>query len=91
MEPHIDHIDNHKQRPSPFSAANIALYGFLALGAFYLIVEHRAHVLGWLPWLLILACPLLHVFMHGKHGGHGGHGGSADLPSSTPRKPPHQH
>ncbi|WP_159650728.1 DUF2933 domain-containing protein, partial [Bosea sp. 125] len=55
---------NHEQKPSNrFSAANIALYGFLAIAAFYLITEHRAHLLGWLPWLLILACPLLHVFM----------------------------
>jgi hypothetical protein len=26
-----------------------------------------------LPFLLILACPLLHMFMHGGHGGHGDH------------------
>jgi hypothetical protein len=24
-----------------------------------------------LPWLLVAACPLMHVFMH--HGHHGGH------------------
>ena len=27
-----------------------------------------AHLLGALPWLLLLACPLMHLFMH--HGGH---------------------
>jgi hypothetical protein len=27
-------------------------------------------VLPLLPWLLLLACPLMHVFMHGRHGGH---------------------
>jgi hypothetical protein len=27
--------------------------------------------LGALPWLLVLACPLMHLFMH--HGDHGGH------------------
>ena len=48
---------------------------FLAIGAFFLITEHRAHLLGWLPWLILLACPLLHMFMHGGHGGHGNHGG----------------
>jgi hypothetical protein len=27
-----------------------------------------------LPWLFLLACPFLHLFMHGRHGsGHGGH------------------
>jgi hypothetical protein len=30
-------------------------------------------VLGVLPWLLLAACPLLHLFMH--RGGHGGHRG----------------
>lgn len=56
-----------------FSArTNIVLIAFLAIGGFYLIAEHRAHLLGWLPWLLLLAWPLLHVFMHGGHGGHAG-------------------
>ena len=39
-----------------------------------LFTEHRAHVLGVLVWLPLLACPLMHIFMHGGHG-HGGHGG----------------
>ncbi len=48
--------------------------GFAAIAAFLLFSEHRAHALGALPWLLLAACPLMHVFMHGGHG-HGGHGG----------------
>jgi len=32
-----------------------------------------------LRWLLILACPLMHIFMH--HGHHGGHG---QAPRSQP-------
>lgn len=31
--------------------------------AFYLLKDHREHFLGWLPYLLLLACPLMHVFM----------------------------
>jgi hypothetical protein len=27
-----------------------------------------------LPHLLILACPLMHLFIHNGHGSHGGHG-----------------
>jgi hypothetical protein len=38
-----------------------------------LFTEHRAHVLGILVWLPLLACPLMHLFMHGGHGGHGHH------------------
>ena len=51
--------------------AGIALCVFLAIAAFLLWVEHRAHLLGALPWLLLAACPLLPLFMH--RGGHGGH------------------
>ena len=57
------------------SRTGLVLIGFLAIGAFFLITEHGAHVLGALPWLLLLACPLMHIFMHHGHGGHGGHGG----------------
>lgn len=50
------------------------LCGFLAVAGILLFLEHRAHLLGALPYLLLLACPLLHFFMHRGHGGHGGHG-----------------
>jgi hypothetical protein len=51
--------------------SNWVLLGFLAIAGFFLLTEHRAHVLGVLPFLLLLACPLLHLFHHGGHGGHG--------------------
>ncbi|HEX9556750.1 MAG TPA: DUF2933 domain-containing protein [Reyranella sp.] len=38
-----------------------------AIGA-YLLVTHTGHVLMVLPYLLLMACPLMHVFMHGGHG-----------------------
>ena len=47
---------------------------FLAIAAFYLVTEHTAHVLGVLPYALVLLCPLLHLFMHGGHGSHAGEG-----------------
>jgi len=60
------------------SRGGIVLIGFAIVAAFYLWTEHRVHLLGVLPWLLILACPLMHIFMHGGHGGHGGHGQHRD-------------
>ena len=36
---------------------------FLAIALFFLWEEHRAHLLGALPWLLLLACPLMHTLM----------------------------
>ncbi len=53
----------------------VAACGFAAVALFFLITEHRAHLFGALPYLLLAACPLMHLF-HG-HGGHGHHGGSA--------------
>jgi hypothetical protein len=46
---------------------------FLAVAFFFLWQEHRAHLLGALPWLLLLACPAMHFFMHRGHGHHRSH------------------
>lgn len=48
----------------------LAIAGALGVLLFYLLTEHRAHFYGALPYLLLLACPLMHFFMHGSHGGH---------------------
>lgn len=45
----------------------------VAAGAGYALSAHWNHALPFLPYLLILACPLMHLFMHGGHGSHGGH------------------
>jgi hypothetical protein len=69
-------IAKEPEQPSFWrSTTGLVTIGFLVIGAFFLIAEHRAHVIPWLPWLILLACPLLHVFMHGGNGGHGGAGG----------------
>jgi hypothetical protein len=57
------------------SRTGLVLIAFLAIAAFYLVTEHTAHLFGVLPYLLLLLCPLLHLFMHGGHDGkHDGHG-----------------
>jgi hypothetical protein len=43
--------------------------------AFVILREHWGHALGALPYLLLVACPLLHLF-HG-HGSHVHHDHSA--------------
>ncbi len=37
---------------------------------YFLLVEHGVHTLPYLPYLIILLCPLMHLFMHKGHGGH---------------------
>ena len=48
---------------------------FLGIAAFFLLTKPQAYAWGALPYLLLLACPLLHFFMHGGHG-RGRHGQS---------------
>ena len=52
------------------SRTSWVLAAFLAIAAFYILTEHLAHLFGILPYVLLLACPLMYVFMHRKHGGH---------------------
>lgn len=68
--------ENEQQQGGLKSKLNWVLIAFLVIAAFFLITEHRAHLLGALPLILLLACPLLHVFMHSghHHQGGGGHG-----------------
>ena len=57
----------------------LGVCAFLAIAALFLWTEHRAHLLGVLPYLLLAACPIIHLFMHRSHGqhghGHNRHGG----------------
>jgi hypothetical protein len=63
-------MDHHEHHDDPKSSAlwRVVLVGFLAIGAFYLYSEHRAHLFGALPFVLLLLCPLMHLFMHHGHG-----------------------
>lgn len=69
-----EHSDHQAHAPKGLSfkwRAGLVLIGFLIIAGVLLFTEHRAHVLGLLIWLPLLACPLMHVFMHGGHGHHG--------------------
>jgi hypothetical protein len=41
--------------------------GFALIALYFLFTEHRAHLFAALPYLLLAACPLMHVFHHGHH------------------------
>jgi Protein of unknown function (DUF2933) len=56
------------------SRTGLVFFGFAAIALFFLWEEHKAHILGILPYALFLLCPILHLF----HGGHGGHKGTDD-------------
>lgn len=75
-----------EQEATPFwrSRSGVVALGFLLIIGVLMFTEHRAHVLGVLPFLLLLACPLMHVFMHHGHGHHGHH--VQGQPSSSPKE-----
>lgn len=71
----------------------VGLLFFGAVSLYFLLSEHWAHFLDALPYVLLLSCPLMHVFMHNDHRGHGdGHGHRRDeyrgcASSAGPRRP----
>jgi hypothetical protein len=51
------------------SKPGIVLGMLLVIALFYLAREHYGHILGLLPYAILLLCPLMHLFGH-HHGGH---------------------
>lgn len=85
----MDTLHTHGQSTPSFwrSRYGIGWLVLAAIAAWFLWTEHRAHLFGALPWLVLLACPLMHVFMHRGHHGHHGRGGKptpTDQPAATP-------
>jgi hypothetical protein len=51
----------------------VAICATLTVAIFFLWDEHGSHLLGALPYLLLLLCPMFHLLMHRRH-----HGASGD-------------
>jgi hypothetical protein len=81
-------MSDHMHTPLWRTKGGAVLCGFLIIAGFYLLTEHTAHVLGALPYLLLAACPLMHLFMHHGHGGHGDHSGHGGGDDDPPRRLP---
>jgi len=82
-------MDHALQREAGYRSSNRSkwvLIGFLLVAGFFLFTEHRAHLLGFLPYLLFLACPLMHLFHHG-HGNHGSSKSAASNISQAQEQP----
>ena len=47
----------------------VAAIFILAGISYYLLTEHKEHLALALPYIFLLACPLMHIFGH-RHGGH---------------------
>lgn len=79
----MNHLHHQSSSEPPFwkSRIGIALIMLAAIGAFAVAREHFNHLWVALPYLILLLCPLMHLFHH--HGGNshshsGGTGTSKD-------------
>ncbi|MBX9650294.1 MAG: DUF2933 domain-containing protein [Xanthobacteraceae bacterium] len=72
---HVNSTSEPEKSPGSFltSRSGLVFIGFAIIAGILLFTEHRAHALGVLIWLPLLACPLMHLFMHHGHSDHGGH------------------
>ena len=62
-------VGSKKSRRRSSIAAAVLLV-LLAVGLMLILLRPELPI-GWLPLLIILLCPLMHMFMHRRHGGHG--------------------
>jgi len=76
---------SHGNGASGGGAGRWIFWGFVVVAAYFLLTEHRAHTFQYLPFLLLLACPIMHLFH-----GHGGHGGRDDDDGTDAKRPSQQ-
>jgi len=65
------HLHRNNDNATSFwkTRTGIALLMLAIIAFFYLAREHYGHLSQGLPYLILLLCPLLHLFGH-NHGGH---------------------
>ena len=63
-----------------------AVLGLAVLLGGYLVIWHGAHLAAILPFLVLAACPLMHIFMHGGHG-HNHRSGTSEKVQPSPSHP----
>lgn len=89
-------MSSYHQRPGSRGGPNWSrinqwlLWLGLAAAVAWLFFGHSAHLLQIAPFLILLACPLMHLFGHGGHGGHAGHKRDEELAPPNPPEPPQQ-
>jgi hypothetical protein len=51
----------------------MVIISLVSITGYFLLRDHQSHLLQALPYMILLLCPLMHIFMHGSHGGHEKH------------------
>ena len=63
------------------SWGSLVVIGITLIGGYYLWETYREQLFSYWPYLILLLCPLMHIFMHRGHGGnvnHNDHNSSQD-------------
>lgn len=71
------------------SYKGLAVLGIAVLLGGYLTLWHGQHLAALAPILVLLACPLMHIFMHGSHAGshtHSHHSAPDVNPANSPEE-----
>jgi len=66
----MNHEHQQHEPAPPFWGSRYSI-GLIVIGAvagYFLLKEHLLHVAAALPYLFVLACPIMHFFMHRGHG-----------------------
>ena len=63
---------NHSSKTSSCFWKKPWVLGSVLILGYWVYTYHLEHAMGFLPYLILLLCPFMHVFMHGGHG-HSGH------------------
>lgn len=81
----MDMHSHQRKQGRGHSVGRWVFWGFVLVAGYFLYTEHRAHVISLLPFALLAACPLMHLFHH--HGGNR-HGGTDDgAQDASPERP----
>lgn len=79
-------MDEHPSSPSRWrSPLGIFMLVAGAVGVYYLLTEHLTHVTQAIPYLFLLACPLMHLFHGHGHGHHSHHDHGQQPKDAAPR------
>ena len=55
-----------------YTTVRYVLSGLLVIAGLYLLIDHGQHLAPYFPFVFLLGCLFMHLFMHGDHG-HGSH------------------
>ena len=62
------------KKPFWITSRGAALLSLGGAVIYFLLMEHRTHLFQYLPVLILLLCPAMHLYMHSGHD-HGGQAG----------------